>query len=80
MDGDDLEGFVMLPQRRVVERTVAGPGRPRRLSKGYEDLTMSSEAMVRLVMVRLMLKHSAHQGSRAFSQTLVTVARVVRIE
>lgn len=45
-------GFVLLPRRWVVERTFAWLGRYHRLSKDYEALTTSSEAMIRLAMIR----------------------------
>jgi putative transposase len=53
------EGFVRLPQRWVVERTFAWLGRSRRLSKDHERVVESSEAMVRLSMVHLMLRRLA---------------------
>jgi putative transposase len=53
---DDLAGFVVLPKRRMVERTFAGFGRYRRLSKDYETLTESSEAVIYLAMTHLMLR------------------------
>ncbi|WP_126594728.1 IS5 family transposase [Dictyobacter aurantiacus] len=46
----------VLPQRWVVERTFAWMGRSRRMSKDYEYLTSSSESMVCLTMIRLMLR------------------------
>jgi putative transposase len=49
-------GFVLIPKRWVVERTIAWLGRYRRLSKDYERLTSSSEAMIRVSAVHLMLK------------------------
>jgi len=49
-------GFVLVPQRWVVERTFAWLGRSRRLSKEYERLTDSSEAMIKLCMVHHMLR------------------------
>jgi putative transposase len=53
------EGFVRLPQRSVVERTIAWLGRSRRLSKDYERKTESSEAMILASMTHLMLRRSA---------------------
>lgn len=39
-------GFRLLPRRWVVERSFAWVGRYRRLSKEYEALTETSEAMI----------------------------------
>jgi putative transposase len=52
---DDVSGFVVLPKRWIVERTLGWLGRYRRLSKDYEAQTTSSEAMVHLSMINLML-------------------------
>jgi putative transposase len=49
-------GIEVLPHRWVVERTFAWLGKYRRLSKDYEFLPESSEAMIYLAMIRLMLK------------------------
>jgi putative transposase len=53
------QGFVRLPQRWVVERTIAWLSRSRRLSKDYERLPASSEAMMRVSMTHLMLRRLA---------------------
>lgn len=53
------KGFSVLPRRWGVERTFAWLGKCRRLSKDYEALPASSEAMIRLAMTRLMLRRVA---------------------
>jgi putative transposase len=52
-------GFRVLPRRWVVERTFSWLGQSRRLSKDYERLCESSEAMVYATMVRLMVRRLA---------------------
>jgi putative transposase len=52
----DAEGWVKLPKRWVVERTFAWLGRYRRLSKDYEKLTETSEAMVQVSAIHHMLR------------------------
>jgi putative transposase len=52
-------GFRVLPRRWVVERTFAWQGQQRRLSKDYERLCATSEALVYLTMIRLMLRRLA---------------------
>jgi len=52
---DDIHSFVILPRRWVVERTFAWLGRYRRLSKDYEQLIDSSEAMVIIASINLMI-------------------------
>jgi putative transposase len=56
---DDQRGFQVLPQRWVVERTIAWLSRSRRLSKDCEKLTITSEAMVKISMIHLMTKRLA---------------------
>jgi putative transposase len=61
------KGFVVLPRRWVVERSIGWLGRWRRLSKDYEALPEVSEAMVTLAMIRLMLHHLAHPNRKRLS-------------
>ena len=56
---DDAVGFEVLPHRWIVERTFAWLGRFRRLSKDYEALIETSEAMIRVAMIRLMIRRLA---------------------
>ena len=58
---DKLKGFKLLPHRWVVERTFGWLGRHRRLSKDYEYLTETSEAMIHVVMIGLMLRRLARK-------------------
>ena len=51
--------FTVLPRRWVVERTFAWLGQNCRLSKDYERLCESSEAMIYVAMSRLMVRRRA---------------------
>jgi putative transposase len=62
---DNIQGFSVLPRRWVVERTFAWLGRYRRLSKDYEELTETSEAMIYAAMVRLMVRRLARHPATA---------------
>lgn len=50
------QAFVVLRHRWVVERTFAWLGMSRRLSRDYERLTETSEALIYIAMTRLMLR------------------------
>lgn len=52
------KGFVVLPKRWIVERTFAWFGRYRRLSKDYEHCVKSSEGMIYLASIHLLLKRA----------------------
>ena len=53
---DAAKGFVLLPRRWVVERTIAWLNRCRRLAKDWECLTRKALAFVHLASIRLMLR------------------------
>jgi len=53
---DDQRGFVVLPRRWVVERTFGWLNKWRRLSKDYEVLPQTSEAMIQVAMITLMVR------------------------
>ena len=55
----DTSGFEVIPKRWIVERTFAWLGRYRRLSKDYEHCLKSSEAMVYLPSIHILLKRLA---------------------
>ncbi len=52
-------GFVLLPRRWVVERTLAWLGRNRRLAKAYAFLPECRETWVYLASIRLLLTRLA---------------------
>jgi putative transposase len=62
---DSQRGFVVLPRRWVVERTFGWLGRYRRLSKDYEELPRTSEAMVYGAMIHLMIRRLARKSPSA---------------
>ena len=55
----EQRGFKVLPKQWIVERTFGWFGRYRRLSKGCEHDISSSEAMIYVVSIRLMLRRKA---------------------
>lgn len=62
---DSQRGFVVLPRRWVVERTFGWLGRYRRLSKDYEQLPGTSEAMIYAAMIHLMIRRLARKSPSA---------------
>ena len=53
---DQAKGFVQLPKRWIVERTIAWLNRCRRLAKDWENLNRSALAFLKLASIRLMLR------------------------
>lgn len=56
---DRVKGFVVIPKRWMVERTLGWFHRYRRLSKDDEYLTDTSEAMIRVAMIHFMVRRLA---------------------
>jgi putative transposase len=63
-------GFTPLRKRWVVERTNAWNGRCRRNSKDYERRTDSSEAMIQISNIHLMLRRLSPQSQPKFNYRL----------
>jgi transposase len=51
----EQKGFVVLPRRWIVERTLGWLLRYRRLSKDYEERPASEEAIILIAMINLMV-------------------------
>jgi putative transposase len=62
---EGASGFVPVAKRWVVERTFAWLGRYRRHSKDYERRTDSSESMLRISSIHLMLRRLAQPATVA---------------
>jgi putative transposase len=67
-DGWDLEvvertpgvrGFAVLPKRWIVERAFSWLSRNRRLARDYERKVQTSETLIELAMIRLLLRRRA---------------------
>jgi putative transposase len=57
------QGFVVSPKRWIVERTLGWLNRYRRLSNDYELLPATSEAMIQVTMIHLMIRRLARTVS-----------------
>jgi transposase len=77
---DDVKGFKVLPRRWVVERTFGWLVRNRRLARDYERLTATSEAMIKVAMIRLMLVRLAGQPTRWSHESHRKTARAKTVE
>jgi putative transposase len=53
---DQAKGFLVLPKRWIVERTIGWLGRCRRLAKDWENLNHNALAFLHLASIRLMLR------------------------
>ncbi|MEV5880930.1 IS5 family transposase [Streptomyces sp. NPDC052101] len=61
---DDTKGFVVLPRRWCVERTLGWLMRSRRLVRDFETLPASSEAFIYFSQAMLMSRRLARRASR----------------
>jgi transposase len=55
---DQAKGFVLLPKRWVIERTLAWLNRCRRLAKDWECLNRKARAFLLLASIRLMVRRA----------------------
>ena len=62
---DAAKGFVVIPKRWIVERTVAWLNRCRRLAKDWECLNRSGLAFLRWASVRLMVRKLCQTAQRS---------------
>jgi transposase len=53
---DQVSGFVVLPKRWIVQRTIAWLNRCRRLAKDWENLNRKALSFLRLASIRFMLR------------------------
>jgi transposase len=53
---DQAKGFIVLPKRWIVERTIAWLNRCRRLAKDWECLNRKALSFIHLASIRLMLR------------------------
>lgn len=72
----DQVGFVVLPRRWVVERTIAWVNRCRRLSKDFERLVKNSAAMIYWASIQHMLRRLAPPANQERPYQRKAVARV----
>ncbi|MFF5074825.1 transposase, partial [Micromonospora olivasterospora] len=68
------------PRRWVVERTLGWLVRNRRLARDYERLTVNSEAMIKVAMIRLMTIRLAGQTIRWANATEREAAQRINVE
>lgn len=71
---DDQRGFVVLPKRWIVERTLGWLNKWRRLSKDYEVLPQTSEALMQVAMINMMVARLA-RPRRTVRQTVQALPR-----
>jgi|SRR5215217_706219 len=55
----EAEGFKVIPKRWIVERTLGWLSRNRRMSKDYERKAQTSECLMKVAIIRLILRRLA---------------------
>ena len=65
-----MPAFTVLPHRWIVERSFAWLGRWRRLSKDYEELPSTSEAMIYTAMLGTLLRRSVRLSREQHTEEL----------
>jgi transposase len=61
----EVKGFIVLPKRWIVERTLGWANRARRLAKDFEALATSSQAWFMLAMSFLLVRRIARNYEKA---------------
>jgi putative transposase len=56
-----IHGFAVLPKRWIVERTFGWLSRNRRMSKDYERKVQTSETLIEVAMIRLLVARLARR-------------------
>jgi putative transposase len=59
-----VRGFAVLPKRWIVERTFGWLSRNRRMSKDYERKVQTSETLIGLAMIRLLVARLGRERRR----------------
>ena len=62
-----VRGFSAQPKRWVVERTLGWLSRSRRLSKDYERKVQTSETLIEMAMIRLLLTRLGRREAAAIA-------------
>ncbi len=60
---NELNKFVIVPKRWIVERTLAWISRNRRLARDFERYGSTVAAFIRLAMIRIMLRRLAKSNA-----------------
>jgi putative transposase len=59
-----VRGFAIVPKRSIVERTFGWLSKYRRMSKDYERKVQTSETLIAVAMIRLVLARLGRQAER----------------